>query len=152
VCKWGYSNDFLPKFAHKLFFEIINITIGFRMFSHCISEDNRINLTPIKGISYFFNTPETGTKLTTKGIKKALLVIELFSNNNLLSNYSIDHVDISDRNNIVFSVNGVIIKMGTDNFSSKINKLVKILDDPKINIDEISYMDMRFDDPVISPK
>ena len=64
----------------------------------------------------------------------------------------IEYIDISDRNNILLGIHGVPIKMGADNFSRKIDDLKGILKDPDISMRDINYIDLRFDDAVISPK
>jgi hypothetical protein len=44
------------------------------------------------------------------------------------------------------------VKMGTDDLAVKIDALDGILTDPNVNIGDINYIDMRFDEPVMSLK
>jgi len=46
----------------------------------------------------------------------------------------------------------VPINLGGDDFSGKIEILNDILNDPKVDISGISYIDLRFNDPVYSYK
>jgi cell division septal protein FtsQ len=64
----------------------------------------------------------------------------------------IGYLDVSDRDNIVINIYGAEIKMGQEDFTRKIYQMKNIMNDPKINMKDIKYIDLRFEDPVIAPK
>lgn len=110
------------------------------------------NLIFIKGISFAFGPPKPGEKIKTLGVRKALLLIEAMEHKNISTKYQVGYIDISESDNIILGINGMAIKMGQDRFTAKIDKLLVMLKDPKINSKEISYIDMRFDNAIISPR
>ncbi len=109
-------------------------------------------LVTIKGISFFLVVPSRGERIDNPALDNALILIEGLNKRSLVKNYNIDSVDISDRNNLVITSSGVRIKMGEDDFTWKINRLAEILRDPNINLKGINYIDLRFENAVISPK
>jgi len=106
----------------------------------------------IRGLSYFIKVPARGEKIKNAALQKALaLVLGINSKMSLLQDV-IEYVDISDNNNMILGVGGVSVKMGEEGFLTKLNTLKKMINDPKLKFSEIKYIDLRFDDPVISPK
>ncbi|MCK4852055.1 MAG: FtsQ-type POTRA domain-containing protein [Candidatus Omnitrophica bacterium] len=110
------------------------------------------DLVRIKGVNFFFRTPSPGEKVRTGAVTRALLLLEVLDKKNIIERYNVEYIDVSDRNNMFLCINGVIVKMGSDDFVRKISALNGILNDPGIKITDINYIDLRFEDPVISPK
>ena len=106
----------------------------------------------IKGISFFLTRPPTGSRIDNPSLDKALVLIEGFRRKIRHRGDLVDHIDISDRNNIVVVIKGVEIRMGADELSRKLDGLKVILDDPQIKMEGIRYIDLRFEHPVISPR
>lgn len=110
-------------------------------------------LVRVKGLSFFLNKPSRGQKIQSEILSKVLMLLQGLSRKMTDKDYkSIEYVDISDQRNIVIAIDGVTVKMGTDNFSRKIDKLNYILNDPDVVPKDIRYIDLRFEDTVISPK
>ncbi|MBD3379890.1 MAG: hypothetical protein GF408_05450 [Candidatus Omnitrophica bacterium] len=110
-------------------------------------------LLTVKGINFFISIPSRGERVENSSLEKALDLIDGLKLKMRESSRSrIDHIDISDSNNILLVVDGVEVKMGTDDFPGKIDKLNQILADPAVNFRDISYIDLRFSEAVISPK
>lgn len=109
-------------------------------------------LIRVKGINYFLKSPLPGDKITAPQVSKAVILIQGLFEVDFTSRYKVDYVDVSDKNNMLLHVNGVVVKMGSEDFTAKINRLKQILEDPKIRADEINYIDLRFKEAVISPK
>jgi len=110
------------------------------------------DLIKIKGITFFLNAPSRGQSVRNASIKDAIRMIEVLNRRPSISGKNIDYVNVSNRNNVLLSINGVIVKMGKDDFTEKIEKLSQILRDPDVSMDDIKYIDLRFEDAVISPK
>ena len=109
-------------------------------------------LVKIKGISFFITRPSTGEKVGNKTLSTALVLLEGLKRKIRLRKGDLDYIDISDKNNIVISIQDVQVKMGIKDFSRKIDDLREIMRDPQINMRDIKYIDLRFDSPVISPR
>ncbi len=110
------------------------------------------DLIKIKGISFFLNVPSRGETVRNKMVAKALAIVVNLRQKIWRYREKVDYVDVSDKNNIIVSIDGVAVKMGTDDFVEKITELNRILRDPDIELSDIRYIDLRFEDPVISPK
>ncbi|MGB2630205.1 MAG: cell division protein FtsQ/DivIB [Candidatus Omnitrophota bacterium] len=113
---------------------------------------NRNELVEIKGIRFFFSSPSEGEKVEDPMLDKALSLLKELNEKGITGRYRVGYVNVSDRNNILLDVLGVIVKMGEDGFSRKIDKLKEILEDPDVNIKDIKYIDLRFESPIISPR
>jgi len=110
------------------------------------------DLVNIRGLSYFLKVPARGERIKNAALQKALVLIMGISSKMSMLQDKIEYVDISDKNNIVLGVQGVPVKMGEEAFLSKLTTLKKMINDPNLKFGEIKYIDLRFDDPVISPK
>lgn len=110
------------------------------------------NLVEIKGIRFFFTTPSRGERVENEMLEKALMLLGGLRERRLTGQYGVEYIDISDKNNIQLGIRGIKVKMGSDDFSRKINKLKEILEDPDVKPGRIDYIDLRFDTAVISPK
>jgi cell division septal protein FtsQ len=109
-------------------------------------------LLKIKGVGFFLNMPSKGDRIRNPMLEKGLVLLDGVRKKMGPNLKNIDYIDISDKNNIVLSIHGVDVKMGADDFSHKIDRLNEMLEDPKLNLKEINYIDLRFSDAVIAPK
>ncbi|MCK5450544.1 MAG: cell division protein FtsQ/DivIB, partial [Candidatus Omnitrophica bacterium] len=111
------------------------------------------NLPKIKGLSFFFGRPEKGEKIEKSSLDKGLVLIRGLKNKLQKKHMKlIDYVDISDKRNTIIVFGDVVIKMGEDRFSLKIEALKEILADPNVKLKDIGYIDLRFSEAVISVK
>lgn len=109
-------------------------------------------LIKIKGISFFLKAPDRGTRIENKRLDKALVFIAELKKKMWSRVESIEYIDVSNKNNIILKIKGVQVKMGSDDFSGKIDDLNRILRDPDISMEDIRCIDLRFADAVIAPK
>lgn len=110
------------------------------------------NLTKIKGITFFFRSPAKETFIKNKNLEKALLLMKGIDKILPEVKGNIDYIDVSDSRNTILSVKGVEIKMGSDGYLRKMKNLREIMHDPEMDIKDMNYIDLRFEDAVISPK
>lgn len=70
-----------------------------------------------------------------------------------LSEYKIKIVDITDPGNLTFLLEGynIEIKIGNTDFSERLRVLATVLDQLGADIDKFKYIDLRFEDPIVSP-
>jgi cell division septal protein FtsQ len=113
---------------------------------------NKYDLPEIKGIRFFFNAPRNGEKIDNAMLEKALMLLDGLKGKGILRRNKVEYIDISDRNNMQLGIEGVNIKMGRSDFSDKIIRLKEMLNDPKVDMRKINYVDLRFDDIIISPR
>jgi len=109
-------------------------------------------LVTIRGLNFFLNVPSRGTKVRNASLEKALILLSGLNRKMPGRKDSIEYIDISDKKNLILGISGVTVKMGADDLAGKIDALNDILTDPNIDTGDINYMDMRFDEPVISLK
>ncbi|MFH1878881.1 MAG: cell division protein FtsQ/DivIB [Candidatus Omnitrophota bacterium] len=110
------------------------------------------DLVRIRGLSFFLNMPSRGQKIDNTALGKALVLFEAIRKKMPKILKDVEYIDISDKNNMIVRVNNMNVKMGTEDFFKKITGFRQIMNDPNININDIKYIDMRFDEPVISFK
>ncbi len=116
------------------------------------SGDPSGDLIKIKGVSFFLRTPRPGENIMSRNLGKAIELIEAIRSAGFARWHKVKSLDISDKNNFTVLISGTQIKMGSAGFKQKVKKLGEILDDPKIDLADIGYIDLRFEKPVISPK
>lgn len=118
-----------------------------------VDVDKKIEgITRIEGINFFFSVPKKGTTINNRNLEKALTILKGIKEILPGIKEDIDYLDVSDRRNILLSVKGVEIKMGESGFLRKLKKLQEIIQDPEMDISDMNYIDLRFEDAVISPK
>lgn len=70
-----------------------------------------------------------------------------------ITDCGIESVDVRDLSNILFYLrNGIEVRIGSENFKDRLIVLAKTLKDPRLMMDRIKYIDLRFGDAVIGPK
>lgn len=109
-------------------------------------------LVMIKGLRLSVKKSSIGEKIRNNGLERTLALLNAIRKKMGTKALNVESIDASDINNILLSINGVEIKMGFENFSKKIDQLLEVLNDPKMNLKDIKYIDLRFDDIVIAPR
>ncbi|MFH1847385.1 MAG: hypothetical protein ABH869_07525 [Candidatus Omnitrophota bacterium] len=115
-------------------------------------QEKREGLIEIRGLNFFLRTPKKGQKIKSRVLDKVLFLIGVLQQNIIEDKTVVEYIDISEKNNILFSLNGVTIKMGEDDFLRKAGVLREILIDPDMDVNDMNYIDLRFEEPVISLK
>lgn len=69
-----------------------------------------------------------------------------------LKNYGANRIDAGDLENLSFYLaSGVEVRIGPENFKDRLETLSRTLKDPRLVMDKIKYIDLRFKDVVIGP-
>ena len=110
------------------------------------------DLVKINGVSFFLRKPAPGEKIDSDQVSQALSLIELLKRDNVLGYHRVKSIDVSDKRNLSLDIDNVNVKMGSGAFGRKTGQLKKMLNDPKVNMKGLDYIDLRFDEPVLSPK
>lgn len=109
-------------------------------------------IVKIKGFNSMSQRPRPGVLLEDKGVADALEIIDSVFAKTRIKRSELATVDISDKSNIWINLKGVPINLGGSGFSPKIDTLRDILGDPKVDLSDVHYIDLRFKDPVYSYK
>ncbi len=114
--------------------------------------DVKEGLPIITGISIWAR-PKKGEILRSDRINSALALLKGIKESKILTEYSLQRIDVSNIRNIAFYLdNALEIKIGHGDLREKLKKLSMVLNDPKIDIDNLEYIDLRFKDTVLGPK
>lgn len=89
----------------------------------------------------------------TRNLKLALNLLDEVKKAKLAPRFQLTSIDAGDIKNMAFFLNGGLeIKIGYENFKDRLALLRKTLKNPRILLDRIKYIDLRFGDIVVSPK
>ena len=91
--------------------------------------------------------------IASKNLKAAIELLRSLKGIRSITDYGIDSIDVRNLNNISFYLkNGIEIRMGSENFKERLIVLAKTLRDPRMVMDRIKYIDLRFGDAIIGPR
>lgn len=109
-------------------------------------------LTVIEGVS---TRPmeRSGRRFTSDNLKSALQLLSQIKKTRFLAKYGVTKIDAVSASNMSFYLaGGTEIRIGSENFKERLKVLEKTIKDPRLVLDKIAYIDLRFQDPVIGPK
>lgn len=93
------------------------------------------------------------SRLTCKNLKLALDLLGEIRRSRALSSFGVSSISVYDPRNMSFCLkNGVEIRIGQENFRERLNLLGKALRDPRLALDNVRYIDVRFKDIIVGPK
>ena len=111
-----------------------------------------ISLPIIEGISIKYDE-RRGKKTSSRNLQAALELVKEARRHRFMSEYGLDTVDASDQKEMSFFLkNGVCVRIGSEDLSERLNALERTLKDPRLLVDRIKYIDVRFKDVTIGPK
>lgn len=88
-----------------------------------------------------------------RNLKVALELLSEIRRAKFMAQYGVLSVNAADAKALAFTMkNGVQVKIGFENFGSRLDMLRKILKDPRMALERIEYIDVRFKDVVIGPR
>ena len=93
------------------------------------------------------------SRFTYRSLKLALELLGEIRLTRSLSSLGIASITVYDPRNMSFALkNGVEIRIGEENFRERLNLLDRALRDPRLALDNVKYIDVRFKDIIIGPK
>lgn len=101
--------------------------------------------------SQLFN-PRQGRVLKSNRLLRALNLQTLISRRNELKGFPLSVIDISYPEKTNFTLDGITIIIGDNEFERKLDLLVQILRDPKIDKAALNSIDLRFTDVILDTK
>jgi len=106
----------------------------------------------IMGLSMWLR-PKVGMELNNPQIESAFLLIDALRENSWMSGYTVSAIDVSNYKNLSFYLeSGIEVKIGSEDFIARLNRLKATLAKPGLDKENIKYIDLRFKDVVIGPK
>lgn len=94
-----------------------------------------------------------GAKLATPEIIAAVGIIEAFYNNNGLAKYPLSGLDVDNLSKISFNIGPMLqIILDKDDVAQKLETLVFLISQKKLDFREVKYIDLRFKEPVVGRK
>jgi cell division septal protein FtsQ len=110
------------------------------------------NLPVIEGVDIRYDTRRQ-RQGPSANLRLALELLREIKGSKFISEYGIDAINAEDARNLSFHLaNGPEIRIGSDSFGQRLDVLEKTLKDPRLILDRINYIDLRFEDVVIGPK
>lgn len=90
----------------------------------------------------------------SSNLKAALQLVEVINKTRFLDKYRVNMLDARDMRSMSFSLGegGPMVIIGYENLEDRLEALHDTLRDPRLVLDSISYIDVRFKDIAISPK
>jgi cell division septal protein FtsQ len=94
-----------------------------------------------------------GRKASGRNLKLALALLKEIRQARFMAPYGIISISAADPRGMSFTMkNGVEVRIGCENLKDRLDSLDRTLKDPRLIIDRIKYIDVRFDDVAIGPK
>lgn len=112
------------------------------------ASDMMKDLPVIDGIDLKF-----GRKNSSRNLKLAMDLLREIRQSRPISGYGVVSVNASDPRSMSFYLkSGLEVRIGSENFRERLEVLARTLKDPRLIIDRIKYIDVRFEDVAIGPK
>jgi cell division septal protein FtsQ len=112
------------------------------------SEEGKDKLPDIVGINANEILPDISSISDAAKLQDALYILELLNEYGIADEYNIETIDVSNyRNPSIVIEDGIEIKVNSKQAEQKIKTLSVSL--PSINLEQVTYIDLRFDDIVI---
>jgi cell division septal protein FtsQ len=110
------------------------------------------SLPVIDGVSVRYDE-RRGGKAVSKNLALALELLKEIRRTRFMAEYGLDAIDAAELNSMSFYLkNGVQVKIGCEDFAKRLASLDRTLKDPRLLLDRIQYIDVRFKDVYIGPK
>lgn len=88
-----------------------------------------------------------------RNLKLALKLLEEIRLTRSLSSLGVASISVYDPRNLSFYLkNGVEIRIGEESFRERLDLLGRAIRDPRLVLDNVKYIDLRFKDIIIGPK
>lgn len=100
------------------------------------------------------NLPKSiGKKIDSQSLRQALILFEFLKKSGILSNHILCEINAGNLKGMSFVLDkGIEVRIGYEDYATRLKSLKEILADPKIWPSDIGYIDLRFGEPVIGPR
>lgn len=106
----------------------------------------------IEGVSIRYDE-RRGKKSSSRNLKLALDLLRDIKESRFAMEHSVGSINAQDARNLFFYLkNGTEVRVGCEDFKERLETLRRTLKDPRLVLDRVEYIDLRFGDAVIGPK
>lgn len=92
-------------------------------------------------------------KFDNRSLRLALDLLKEIKKARFMARYGLERIDALDARNLSFYLkNGIEVKIGSEDFAKRLDLLGSTLRDPRLVMEMIKYIDVRFKDVAIGPK
>lgn len=110
-------------------------------------------LPVINGLELEAADLKIGKEYQLDRLQKALAFIEAVETTRAIHLSEVTSIDVLDNKSLDFYLkSGIQVKIGKEMFSERLKVLSKTLEQLNVPQEQVRYIDLRFDDPVIGPK
>ncbi len=110
------------------------------------------NLPLIDGVSIKYDE-RRGKKSSSRNLQLALELLRDIKESRFAMEHAVGSINAQDGRNLVFYLrSGTEIRVGYEDFMERLETLRRTLKDPRLVLDRVEYIDLRFGDAVIGPK
>lgn len=110
------------------------------------------NMAIVEGIDIGYEEKRL-KKVNSKNLQTAIELLKAINQSRFMVKYGPLSVNASDIKNMsLYLPGGVEARMGCENFRERLQVLDRTLKDPRLIMDKIKYIDVRFKDVIIGPK
>ena len=107
----------------------------------------------IKGLELEVADLKIGKEYQLDRLQKALALIEAVETTLAIHLSDVTFIDVLDNKSLDFYLkSGIQVKIGKEMFPERLKVLSKTLEQLNVPQEQVRYIDLRFDDPVIGPK
>lgn len=110
-------------------------------------------LPVINGSALTFRDLKIGQRLKSKNLNIALSILKYISGYEQLKRFKVSRLDTSNLNKIsIVLINNILVMVREEDFKDKLKILNSLFDQLGQEINNINYIDLRFNDPIINYK
>jgi cell division septal protein FtsQ len=109
-------------------------------------------LTVIEGVGIRYDE-KRGRQSSSNNLKLALELLKEMKTARFLAEYGVDTINAQESRGLSFLLkNGIEVRIGNEDFKERLAMLDKTLKDPRLVVDKVKYIDVRFKDVIVGPK
>ncbi len=110
-------------------------------------------LPVIGGVSIGYGERRGQTRSASRNLRLALELLRVVKESRFAMEHIVTGVNAQDaRNLLLFLKDGPEVRIGCEEFKERLETLRRTLKDPRLALDRVEYIDLRFGDAVIGPK
>jgi len=116
------------------------------------NSDMTRELTVIEGVG-IRHDEKRGKQSSSANLKLALELLKEMRAARFLADYGVESINAKEPQDLSFLLkNGIEVRIGGDNFRERLAMLGQTIRDPRLVVDKVKYIDVRFKDVVIGPR
>jgi len=116
------------------------------------SQATQRNLPVISGLNLSRYQKEVGDRIDALSLIGAMKLLNEYKKLELSENTRLSSIDISSSRNMKFVINGVEVKVRSEDIIKELQRLEQLSREIEITPEKIKYIDLRFGDAIVGPQ